>query len=220
MPYYNRYAEFCRGLSSLEYHYYAHDIEIVVCDDGSDEPLEPIASILDLNIVTIPGPKPPKNPCVPINKAVAHSSGEIICLTNPEIVHEQPVIDLLQEYLNGPDDYVIAACQNEATGRWLVRSGIEYEHPVPPGAGFHFFAMMHRELWDRAGGFDEEYRDGQGFDDNDWLWRLHMAGAKFHIVDDAVVQHPPTRTEWPRGGLARNRELLQRNWGMVWNQLS
>lgn len=219
MPYYNRYAELCRGLTSLEYHYYAHDLEVIVCDDGSDEPLQ-LHSILDMHVVHLPGPKPPKNPCVPMNAAVAHSSGDILCLTNPEVVHQQPVIDALRQHLNHVDDYVIAACRNEWNGRWRVRSGVKYEHPVPSGAGFHFFAMLHRKLWDKAGGFDPAYRDGQGYEDNDWLWRLWHVGARFHIVDDAVVLHPRTRTRWPTGGRARNREILKRTWGPVWNQLS
>ncbi len=220
MPYYDRFEAFCYGLASLESNYYAENLEIVVADDGSPEPLTDVRSILDIHVINMAGPKPPKNPCVPINIAVAHASGDIIALTNPEIIHKEPVIRTLLAHLRHVDDYVIACCRNQHTGRWLVKPGLEYEHPVPKGAGFHFFAMLHRELWHKAGGFDHEYRDGQGFEDNDWLWRLHMVGARFKIVEDAVVYHPPSRTNWPKGGLARNRELLRRNWGMVWNQLS
>lgn len=90
---------------------------------------------------------------------------------------------------------------------------------MPEGSGFHFCAMLNRTLWDKAGGFDEDYRDGHACDDNDWLWRLESAGAKFLMRDDLVVQHFQSEVNWG-GRLARNRRLLKQKWGHRWNELN
>jgi GT2 family glycosyltransferase len=218
MPYYDRYQQLARAISAYERFYYAHNIEFIVADDGSTDPLIDLETFLDFTIVNLPGPKPPKNPCVPINAAVALAQSDVIVITNPEIIHETAVFDQMLDRLKNKNDYVIAACQNQKTGRWQCRSTVEHEHPLPPGAGFHFCVMLHKDLFYAADGFDEDYRDGQGYDDNDWCWRLYEAGANFIMCDDIVVQHPPSRTLWPKGGLERNRKLLQRKWGHLWNQ--
>jgi GT2 family glycosyltransferase len=120
---------------------------------------------------------------------------------------------------------VIAACRN--IGRrgeyWLAHSSCKAGQggrlPMPPGSGFHFCAMLHRSLWERAGGFDEAYRAGQGCEDNDWLWRLHAAGALFILRDDLVVWHRATALRWPRGGLPGNRRLLKSKWRHQWEEI-
>ena len=75
-------------------------------------------------------------------------------------------------------------------------------------------AMMHRSLWDAAGGFDEEYRRGAGYDDPDFVLRLHRAGAKFLIRDDLVVEHvrQGAHAAWAPGMYVRNREIFMRKW--------
>lgn len=73
--------------------------------------------------------------------------------------------------------------------------------------------MLHREFFDQVGGFDEQYRDGQGYEDNDFLWALHKHGARFAICDDLVTDHLPCpRSQWPAGGAARNKAIFERKW--------
>ena len=75
--------------------------------------------------------------------------------------------------------------------------------------------MLSRELFETVGGFSEEYREGQGFDDNDFLWRLHEAGASFKIMDDCITDHcDAPRCVWPAGGHARNKKLFETKWSI------
>lgn len=189
------------------------DFEVVIADDGSPEP----ARVTDprFRVVRLPEKTRPLNPCVPINRAVEASHGEIVVLTNPEMVHDGFVLDELVDMLETEDDYVAARCYGVGYGPdWLWLAGPDTDYttrgrlPVPPGAHFHFLAAMHRSLWDRAGGFDEDYRGLLGCDDNDFLWRLHRAGARFKCAEGSVWQRK-SETEW---NLPHGRELFFSKW--------
>lgn len=124
--------------------------------------------------------------------------------------------DVLNETQDG---YIAAACQDQASGVWYCHSHLSPpgqklgRAKIPEGAGFHFCAMMTRELYETVGGFSEEYRDGQGFEDNDFLWKLREAGATFKILDDCVTDHVECqRCKWPEGGHARNKQIFEAKW--------
>jgi glycosyltransferase involved in cell wall biosynthesis len=212
MPYYSRQEALDRSLRSLRVHYPALEFEIVICDDGS--PVTVYAP--GCWVVRLPRKGHALNPCVPMNRAVADARGDILVLTGPEIEHRAPVLGAMVADL-GPNDYVIAACRDTA-GPWLcassVRGGEDGRGAMPAGSGFHFCAMLHRALFERAGGFDEDYREGQAFDDNDWLFRLERAGARFRLRDDLVVWHHRVPCAWPVGGHERNRRLFDAKWGV------
>lgn len=208
MPYYMRQAALDRSLISLRKWY--GDVDIVICDDGSPVPVKAPGC----TVVTLPMKADARNPCVPINRAVEAAKGDVLVLTNPEIEHTQPVLEAMQAVLT-EQAYVLAACR-DADGSWLCHSSIrgneEGRGPMPAGSGFHFCAMLHRSLFNKTGGFDESYRDGQAFEDNDWLMRLQAAGAQFILRDDLVVKHYRTQCPWPSGGHARNHMLFKSKW--------
>ena len=193
------------------------DLEIALCDDGSSWILE-THIMCGVRHVHLPYKTMALNPCVAINAAVNHSTRPVIVLTNPGTEIPAGALEQMLAELD-ENTYVAAACRDIDTGRWLCHStvkGGEYGRgPMPEGSGFHFLAMLTRSLWDKAGGFDEDYREGQGFDDNDFLWRLYRAGAKFKVLDDVVIEHKRSTTVWPEGGLARNRALFERKWGLA-----
>lgn len=183
-------------------------IEFSVCDDGSPEPAVVPEEVVLTRLQEKSGAL---NPCVPINAAVAASSGDIVVLTNAEIEHRTPILYEMMQLLQGPDDYVVARVMDVRRGGvWVAGPGTDYERrlPVPPGAHFHFLSMFHRELWERAGGFDEAYRQGQACDDNDWLWRLCVVGALFKCTTQ-VAWHIPSNLTW---SLPHNRELFFSKW--------
>lgn len=161
------------------------------------------------------------NPSVPFNRGVAAARGDILVLTNPEVVHTRAILGGMLETLTalGPKGYVAAACWSPKAGWWYCHSQLgprpkeRGRGAMPEGSGFHFCSMLRRSLFDEVGGFSEEYRDGQGYEDNDLLWKLHAAGAHFAIRDDLVTEHVDCpRTAWPVGGAARNREIFEGKW--------
>lgn len=214
VPHWNRPAELVRMYAEYAALYPGLDYEFSVCDDGSSAP-PPVPRHGALAL--LPTKAHALNPCVPLNAAVARARGEILVLTGPEIEHRVPILAAMAQGL-GPDDYVIAACR-DVSGPWLcgsqVRGGEQGRGTLPPGSGFHFCTMLRRALFDRAGGFDEEYRAGQAFEDNDWLFRLERAGARFIMRDDLVVWHRRIPCDWPSGGHERNRRLFESKWGLA-----
>lgn len=200
--------------------YLLEALEIIVVDDGSPEP-----PVIDGNnpwpvrTIALPRKDHALNPCVPLNRGVARAQGDIIVLTGPEVVHRSPILGEMRDKLKeiGPKGYVGAACWG---GKWWYCHSAMMPPPetvgrakMPAGAPLHFCTMLYRDFFDAIGGFDEQYRDGAGYEDNDFLWSLERAGAQFAICDDLVTDHLPCpRSQWPAGGFARNREIFERKW--------
>jgi hypothetical protein len=142
MPYWQRQAELDRSLAAYRRLYAG--LEIVICDDGSPEPVKAPGCV----VVSLPRKIIGLNPCVPINVAVSASCGDVIVLTNPEIEHREDILTGMRAMLAGPNDYVTVACR-DVSGMWLAGPDVDYTKngrlPVPEGAHFHFCAMLHRE---------------------------------------------------------------------------
>lgn len=183
------------------------EVEISLCDDGS--PAKPlVGDCPQVREIVLPAKGHALNPCVPINAAVGNSTRPVIVLTNPGTEIPAGALERMLEELD-EKTYVAAACRDVDSGHWLCHSTWRSSEALPPGAGFHFLAALERSLWDLAGGFDEDYRAGQAYEDADFLWRLHAVGARFKILDDIVITHRRSTTVWPAGGLERNRQLYR-----------
>lgn len=213
MPYFNRQQEWDRSKASYAKQYPHLDLEFSLCDDGSTPPLHDRTAIVSY----LPQKSGALNPCVPINRAVRQSTADIIVLTNPETEHREPVLDQMLAALTGPNDYVTAGCRDTTHGEWYAGEGRSMKGCLAPPQGYyHFCAMFHRPLFERAVGFDEEYRDGHAYDDNDWLFRLWALGdVNFKSVPGVVWHHRRLmqRSLWRGPQLLRNEALLRRKWG-------
>lgn len=217
-PYWRRGAEMLRGLASMEQHYGGRsDVEIVVVDDGSPENTAKesldrsgMTRTLPVNLIELPRKDGPKNPCVPINRGVAAARGEFILLTNPETTHNAPILGEMRGEIarRGRKTYVLAAA-------WCPQSGSWHCHSERASAGYHFCTMLHRDLWDSCGGFDEEYRDGYCYDDPDFVQRLIRSEAEFVFRDDLIAEHHQdgaAKHSMPRELWDRNRNMFERKW--------
>ncbi len=220
LPYYKRAEVTKRCLVLYAEHYAGLDFEVIVVDDGSHD-FE--ADYPWLRIERLPKKNVPKNPCVPINRGVALARGDVIVISGPDILHNSAVLVPMLETLRelGENGYVLAACWHAPGQEWHCHSSLTADgwHKggnvrQPKGSGFHFCAMLNRSLWGKAGGFDDEYREGAYYDDPDWVNRVHRAGAIFKIRDDLVVEHvrDGCYTDWPAGAADRNRALYLSKW--------
>lgn len=221
-PYWDRQAAADRSCELLAKHYSDLDFELIVVDDGNVEPYRvPKHLPFGVAVVRLPLKHKPLNPCVPLNAGVSIALGNIIAISGPEMMHTKPILAQMREEL-GTDEkkYVIAAVWYADRKRWHCHStnkrtdAGDVGSMLPPGADYHFMTMMHRSLWDAAGGFDEDYRPGAGYDDPDFVMRLHRAGAKFLIRDDLVVEHTRNgaHANWTPEMFDRNRALFMAKW--------
>jgi len=122
----------------------------------------------------------------------------------------------------GPKGYIIASTWSVDHNRWYCHSSITSKAnvalgrlPLPKGSGLHFCTMMYKQFYEEVGGFDYDYREGQGVEDNDWLWNLWEMDAVFRLRDDLIVEHTSTPIIWPAGGIERNSELYRKKWSHV-----
>lgn len=219
MPYWQRQKALYKTLDAY-WDLYGHvdGFEVIVVDDGNKAPPE-IPDYIDLvRVIPLPKKDHAMNPCVPFNRGAEEARNDILVLTNPEVVPEPGVLEALKLAL-GKTTYVAAACVDEGGAVFCHSAQDDRAHsrmgraPVPHGAGLHFLAMLNKTLFEHIGGFDEAYREGAGFEDNDFLWKLHYAGAQFKIVDDPQVVHysTGTKSDW-RGKHSVNRKLFYSKW--------
>jgi len=211
MAYFNRREALLKTLASYEKWYRHLDIEIIICDDGSEPPLFDINTTLPHKILRLPK-SPALNPCVPLNHAVNASVGDVIVITNPEDEHRSPALYDMLARLRDKKDYVTAPCFDEKRG-WIAGPNVDYPLAMPENAHFHFCALMHRSLFP---GFDEDYRNGQAFEDNDFVCRLANAGANF-ICSEVPVHHNHVATKW-HGSTQQNYDLLVKKWPCITSQ--
>lgn len=195
-------------------------MEIIVANDGAPEPILGDYPF-PVTMVNLPSKDEAKNPCVPINAGVRASRGSVIVITNPEIYHRKAIFEkMLEELLSlGEKGYVLAACWGVESRRWHCHSTIRGpgQDKIPEGAGLHFCAMMHRKFFDEIEGFDEDYRDGAGYDDNDFIWRVHRGGGLIKVRDDLIVNHTKTGVKWKNRG--RNHKIFHEKWADYWSRL-
>ena len=221
-PYWDRQAVAERSLSLMATHYAGLDLEVIVVDDGSAEAFEVPAGLpFQVRVISLPRKDVAKNPCVPINVGVRCSLGDVLVLSGPDVLHTKPVLRQMLNSLRGPSGYVMAACRMGA--RWLCHSSLVRRDDtdvgswLPRGSGYHFLSMLKPVLWYAAGRFDQDYRDGAGYDDADFVRRLDRVGAEFVLRDDLVVEHvrDGAHASWSPGSFARNRALFLSKWQPV-----
>jgi hypothetical protein len=218
LPYWNRQAAADKALAMLEKAYRDIDIEVIVVDDGAPEPFRR-PSWGAVRVLRLPEKAVPKSPVTCWNEGARIARGDVLAISCVEVLHYDPVLPQMAAELErlGPKGYVLAACWCPDLREWHCHStgGSRGAPAMPGGFGRAFLGLMHSSLYWEAGGWDEDYRDGGGWEDVDFAMRLQQAGAVPVIRDDLVVIHPKENAtiHWPVGGFARNEALYARKWG-------
>jgi hypothetical protein len=215
LPYWERQEASDKALKLLESTYKGVDLEIVIVDDGNPVPFNVPETSLRIKVVTLPRKNEPKCPTTAWNAGVEAATSEIVVLSCVEILHETPVLEQMAEAVKdlGPLGYVLAAAWCPEAQQWHCHSSVKVPRN-PEGTGIAFCGALHRDLFFKAGGFDDEYREGAGYEDNDFINRMLRVGARFLIRDDLVVIHPKTGAtiEWGATKFARNEKLFYEKW--------
>ncbi len=215
LPYWDRQEAADKALRLLDKTYAGFNFEIVIVDDGNQIPFVAPETSLNIKIITLPVKHEPKSPTTAWNAGVAAATGDVVVLSCIEILHETPILEQMVEALDdlGPLGYVLAAAWCPELSEWHCHSSIKVPRN-PAGTGIAFCGAMRKELFLKAGGFDDEYREGAGYEDNDFINRMLQVGARFLIRDDLVVTHPKTGASiaWGATKFARNEGIFYRKW--------
>jgi hypothetical protein len=218
LPYWDRQAAANKALSTLAESYSGLQIEVIVIDDGNPVPfVAPQSFPLKLRVIRMPTKNEPRPPAAAWNAGARAASGDLLALSCIEVQHPHPVLWEMAAQLQeiGRDGYVLASAWCPEQRAWHCGGGAQIWDHFPVGVGGSFLSMMHRTLFERIGGFDEDYMDGAGYEDRDFVRRLQCAGAQIVVRDDMVVHHPKrgANIKWPPEGFSRNEQLYRSKWG-------
>ena len=170
------------------------NVEIVIVDDGSleDHRIEDLVEKFDMDIVLIridPSEKEWINPCVPYNIALDRCTGDIIILQNPEVCHVGDVLNYAKVNVNDnvylTFSVVSSASEQENQKIYDFKDDINsanftnvfkmhswYNHPIYRNSQFHFLTAMTRNTLEKIGGFNETFKYGLSYDDDELVSRL------------------------------------------------
>lgn len=212
LPYWDRQEAADKAIASLA-KYEPLDMEVLIIDDGNPVPFRIPETPLNLRVIRLPEKTEPKSPVTCWNEGVRQAKGDIIVLSCVEVLHPEPILAELAAAVFDDESYVLAAAWCPEENRWHAHSSI---HPPQnaPGTGQAFCAALTPALYWKAGGFDEAYREGAGYEDCDFINRMLKAGAKFIKRDDLKVIHPKAKAtiHWKPEAFARNKALFYSKW--------
>lgn len=215
--YYNRKPQFYRTLKSISSSE-IKDFEYIVVDDGSsnEHRLEDLINEFPfLRVIRVePKDKWYVNPCIPFNKGIFESKGNIILLQNPECLHVHDVLKYVNENVDDTKYLTISAYAiNEKLTNFDLLNHIKantvpqflkslpqkitddatytgwYNHTKYRPAYYHFCAAMTKKNMELLNGFDERYGEGIACDDEEFVIRIGRLGLKKIIVDEVSVIH-------------------------------
>jgi len=246
MPYFNRPEVLTNTLWA--YDNLGFEGEFIIVDDKSSKP-PALQDLPELNIKCITINRPGSNPCVPFNVGVRAAEGDTIILSNPECLPISPNLKLP----DGTPDYAIARAYSVSHETQMLINALNprspnyinailqnmtfhdraasaegedawYAHPDYNPRPFHWWAVMPKALYVEMGGFDEDFRMGVAWEDNDWIRRLAVHQVPVCWLDATVLHQyhynrPGQQGKqnegifWQKANVGGWRANEERDWG-------
>lgn len=191
----------------------------------------------------------PRCPVREINEAAKVTTGDMVCVQAAEIYHLQDTFAELDAIIEpGANRFYISPTVNldqEATDEFFSGKPLELNkvhlcnersksyinpvakvrwgiHPVYNPTPIAQFIAMERWLWNKIGGFDESYGDGNSWGDQSLLMQLWEAGSTLTWLNSVVI-HPfhgenYTTDHQVRAG-NKNKRIFERKWGISGDEI-
>lgn len=211
MAYHNRLLQLMRTLNSIENSSFDKSkLEVIIVDDNSNDEnklynIPNLYKKLNFKIITLDMySKSWTNACIPYNIGFNYVMYDKVIIQNPECYH---MGDVLCDFYNNINDtnYISYGCYsidyNTLISNSYDKINIVNERPLYACANgwynhseinpkfYHFCAGITTNNLYKLSGFDEEYKDGIGFDDNEILHRIDNLKLKKQIVNNPFVIH-------------------------------
>lgn len=208
MAYYKRKTQLYRTLMSImNSPYDKTKLEIIIVNDASDniDEVKIAFSKLDINIVNIKEKqKNWVNCCIPFNIGFNLVNYDKIIIQSPECYHNGDILNYVNENLTDKN-YITFACYSLSISeinnndyrntdiineipKFICESGW-YNHSKYNPTHYHFCSAMSYDNLCKLNGFDESYKNGIGYDDNEFLFRIKSLGLNLEIIDNPFVFH-------------------------------
>lgn len=188
------------SLESIARQQVNYGIEIVVVNDGfaNDNTKEVCQKFAQLNIKYVfSGHRNvtqliSRNPCVPNNIAVKQSSGDVIILTCPEMFHLNDAINRLVKPLESRQNVLSTPRvlyfdrNNLILPKW-PSIDLADTQPHLHGNRYPFFMGMWKKEFMDIGGYDEDFANVFGAEDDDLMCRLKKKRMKYCYTESCVL---------------------------------
>lgn len=201
IPYYNRLEQLKNTLISFDHHYSKRNdwIAIVVVGQKESEIVGKIKEFGFKNCLTILSPVLSNTPVVEYNYAAKISEAEYFVLTNPECLHRVDILSICDEIFSKSDPYIMCACEaiDNMTGKFPnieYTHEMWYQHSIHRNRKLNFCSVISSANYNKIGGFNEEYINGIGCADDEFLDNVIENYIPIVVRDDALVlhqKHPP-----------------------------
>jgi glycosyltransferase involved in cell wall biosynthesis len=177
IPYHNRRQLLINVLDSMN----LKDVELIIVDDGSKEPVDDLKEWYPINLIKLPQ-HDWCGACIAYNTGFGIATGDVIMLNSSEVTHHGNVIGYVFENFKAGMFMSFAARMSDPSGGWWgVHSTI--------GNFIPYCAVISRKDMELLSGYDERFAKGIGFDDYDFTHRVRNLGLKMICVDDPFVVH-------------------------------
>lgn len=204
--------------------YTPEPFELIVIDNGSDEPTQ--AYLRNLSDAVVIRNEQNEGFARACNQGLAAARGErIVLLNNDVLVGEHWLGNLIDHLDDEPGVGIVGPCTNYAGTDQKTRgdyAGVEQfqgfvrefylDHYRSYALTYRlagFCMLIKREVIDAIGGFDERFGTGN-FEDDDFCLRAAIAGYKIVIAQDTYVHHIGSVTF--RGHTAAYAQIMEKNW--------
>lgn len=114
----------------------------------------------------------------------------VFCLTDKNIIESISKSEFI-DVLNIINNVKYKFYQNLGENGYPFNNnyGSWYTHSIHRSSGLNFFTAITRNRFYELSGFDERFRGGTGFDDDEFRDRLIEANVKFKYIDEALGIH-------------------------------
>lgn len=197
MAYHNREAQLLNTLDSFKDY---KDIEVIIVNDS--EPLNLKHYGFNIHEIRIKN-KRWINPGVNFNIGFGYAielEPDAVIIQNPECYHVGDVVGKVSEKLS-VNNYLSFACYSlgkdegidfrNFNNKTAVSNGDSawYNHSVYRPEALHFCCAIKTDNLRKINGFDENFADGLGYEDNYLVHQIKTLGLKIEFIDNPYVLH-------------------------------
>lgn len=206
MAYLKLFEQLKNTLVSFQHHYAdREDFEVVLAIDPRNpkqdtEQVKELASKQPFRMLCFESEVPAVNPAPLHNLAAKESSGDFFIINGPEMFHKSDVLSVLDRIFQergGSGVYVIFACESgrnwtpdiERFEDFKYEHHCWYQHSVYRNRQLNFCSAISKSDWKWVGGFDEDFKDGIAFHDDNFRDRVLAYGISIVVIDEAITVH-------------------------------
>lgn len=191
------------------------DVEILVCDDATaDNDTECFVKACGYRYYRtgIGKKRIWRPPICAFNVGIRNAQGSVLVLAAAEMYHVNDTISFLCNVVKGDakalaipfgydDDGRVLSCLNAGQEPLMLWERLPVLNTKLP-----FLLAVRKEHIINIGGYDERFLEGEGYDDDDLIWRLKRIGCRFAQTEARCVH-----LYHPRCGSGRSLALIEHN---------